>query len=118
MYAEIQIDQRSISVGEAVAQRIADFFHRHALRGEFLGLERLAGADRAMRAMRIAIAVEQILMPVGAVASALAMQLREQRGIALGDLVGLLDFAHELVGIERQAQILRRRPGIAALLRC
>ena len=42
-------------------------------------------------------------MPVVLVTSAIAMQLREQSRIGLGDEVSLLDLAHELVGIERQA---------------
>ena len=53
-------------------------------------------------------------MPVGAIASAPAMQLREQRRIAFGDQVGLLDLADELVGIQRHAQVIRR--GVGGLL--
>ena len=51
--------------------------------------------------MPVAEAVEQVLMSVGAVAPAVAMELRKQGGVALRDFVRLAHRALEKRGLER-----------------
>src|SRR5580692_11488589 len=110
-----QSEQRLLSAGETIAQAVADFFDRHALASELFGLDRLAGAGSAMRTMIVAVTIEQVFMAVGPVTSTVAMHLRKQGWIALRDLIGLFDLAHEQVGIQSEAQfggrIVFRRKG-------
>ena len=78
-----QTRQASIPLSVMLAQYAADLFDRQSLVGELGGLQRFAGADRAMAAVLVAITVEQVLMADFLVASAVAMKLREQRRIFL-----------------------------------
>src|SRR5579864_1939331 len=52
----------------------------------------------------VAVAVEQILVSVGAVASAIAMELDEQVGVLLRNLVRLAHLSGELHRVKRLAQ--------------
>ena len=93
--------------GESRAQRLANHLDAGPLVEELFCLQRFAGADRTRRAVMVAIAVEQVLVAVGAVAAAIAMELRQQFGVFLGDLVSLAHRSGELHWIQSPAQIGR-----------
>src|SRR5579863_10036806 len=61
--------------------------------------------------MRAAITIEQILMALRLVATAITMQLRQQRRILLREFVCFLDRTDELVGIEREPRLRVFRSG-------
>ncbi len=98
-----QTRQASIPLSIVIAQNVANLIHWQPFVGEFCGFERLAGADRAMRSMLIAIAVEQALMTEFLVASAVTMKLRQQRRVFCRDFVGLARRTEEAIGVERIA---------------
>src|SRR5208282_3858264 len=85
----------------------------------------LLGADFAGRTMAAAITIEQILMTLRLVTSAIAMQFRQQRRILLRKFVRFLYRTDELVGVERQTLLRRvgrdglclRQPRAAAMTR-
>src|ERR1700682_4941493 len=93
-------------MGVARTQRVADLFDWNAPIRHRLRIARLTHTDCAGAAVRIAKTVEQILVPVGLVASAVAMQLREQRGIAFGNFVSLAHVALETLRIERHPRLI------------
>src|SRR5579871_1447672 len=74
----------------ACAQGVADLFHRRAGLVHPLGIDRLAYADRAVSAMCVAEAVEQVVMAMEPIAAAVAMQLGEQFGMIAGGAIGLM----------------------------
>src|SRR5579875_498361 len=67
--------------------------------------------------MMVAIAIEQVFVSVGAIATAVTMELGEQVGIVLRDLVGLPHLPGKLLGIQRPAQV-RDGLGFARPMAC
>ena len=59
-----------------------------ALIEKLIGLKCLSRADRAARAVAVPIAVKQIAVAVGSVATAVAPQLRQKPGILLRYNIG------------------------------
>src|ERR1700674_1183643 len=96
----------SIVLREIPADRVTYLIDRRALLRHPLRQQHLAGAAFARRRMHAAITIEQALMTFRLVASAIAMQLREQRRIFFGVFVCFLyRTSGELVRIERQARL-------------
>src|SRR5581483_7121036 len=83
-----QTRQASVSVAPVVAQDAADLLDRQPLVGQLGRLDRFAGANWTLRAVLVAVAVEQALMAQLLVAAAITVQLREQRRVLGRDLIG------------------------------
>jgi hypothetical protein len=58
-------------------------------------------------------AIEQVLMPLVLLASAIAIELREQVGMLLRNEVGLVNFTREDVRVERNTCAIARAAGAA-----
>ena len=84
-----QTRQASVPLRVMIAQHPPDLIDRQPFIGKFGRLQRLSGADRAMPAMVVAIAIEQVPMADFLVATAVTMKLRQQSRIFFRDLVGL-----------------------------
>ena len=95
-------------VGVAL-RRLANLLDRHAVVGQLARGHRFADTDFAARAVRAAKAIQQALVTVVLLASAVAVQLREQLRMLLRDRISLPGIALKLVRIERQAVADQRR---------
>src|ERR1700722_9442567 len=107
----------SIVLREVPADRVAYLIHGRSLLRHPFRQQCLAGADFARRAMRAAIAIEQALMSFRLVATAIAMQLRQQLRILLREFVRFLYRTDELVWIECQSRLRVFRRGSVRRLR-
>ena len=97
------VQQLSLFPSVLSSDRITYLIDRRTLLRQLLRHQRLTDADFALRAVVASITIEQILMAVHPVTTAIAMQLRKQRRTLLRNLVGLLCRPNELVGIECHA---------------
>ena len=89
-------------MGVALPQGLTNLLDRHPVVGQLARGHRFADTDFAARAVRAAKTIEQILVAVMLLASAVAMQLGEQFRMLLRDRIGLPRITLKLVGIERQ----------------
>ena len=93
-------------MGVARTQGVADLIDRNAASSHRFSIARLADADRTLAAMFVTEAIQQILVSFLPVATAVAMHLREQRGIALGYRISLAHITLETLWIESYSQLL------------
>src|SRR5208337_4093010 len=90
VFATTHLYHLSIFSGVIPADRITYLIDRRTLLRQVLRHQRLPDADFAPRAVVTSITIQQILMALHPVTSAIAMQLRQQHGILLRNLVRLL----------------------------
>src|SRR5579864_1816856 len=103
--ARDQCGQRSASMHVCVSitlvQDLMNLIDGRAALSKLSRHNRLARADRTSGGVVGAIAIEQVLMPLVLLASAIAIELCEQLGMLLRNEVGLVNLTREAVGVER-----------------